>query len=378
MPDPPARPPDDDRGQPEPLPGELHRVAPWRDVAARLVALLAVLVAGGSLVISASIDTDGNGPAPARQITVAVNRAPGDGAPTAKVTVPAPLVAQAAANVEQGLRDETPPLAQQVAPGELTQAQQDAARVKATQDPLPTAGASAGIRGCATRFVRNQSSRFGVRPQLQVLHYTVSPNRPGWSDVNAVVALFDRSSSQASSNFVIDAEGHCAYIVPIEAKAWAQAAGNRLAVSYEVINSGHEPTYTATAGYARLRDVMRQVAVRTGIPMRAGSVYPLRAGIVQHKDGGLAWGGHVDITPFDKAQVIRTILAGSSTAGPNTATERRWCGALAHHRRLVRGHRGAWTDELVSHGRHTTRGRRSGYLRRALERGHVATSRYCN
>jgi N-acetyl-anhydromuramyl-L-alanine amidase AmpD len=113
---------------------------------------------------------------------------------------------------------------------------------------LPTAGASAGFQGCATRFVRNQSGRGGIRPQWQVWHYTVSHNVPGWADVNSVVALFDRASSQASSNFVIDAEGHCAYIVPIEAKAWTQAAGNPFSISYEIVDYGNEPAYMGVGG----------------------------------------------------------------------------------------------------------------------------------
>jgi hypothetical protein len=371
---PPTRPPGDDPARLEPIAGELHRHT-WRDVVARVLAVVALFVAGGSLVVSVSVDTDGAGPAPARDVTFKVNEGAGDGKGTATVKVAAPVVAQAAAGLETRLADETPPLAEQAAPGELTAAQQAAARVKATQDPLPTAGASAGFRGCVTRFVRNQSSRRGVRPQLQVLHYTVSPNRAGWSDVNAVVALFDRSSSQASSTFVIDAEGHCAYIVPIEAKAWTQAAGNPLSVSYEVINSGREAAFMATAGYARLRDVMRQVSARTGIPMRAGSVYPLRAGIVQHKDGGLAWGGHVDVTPFAKGQIIRVLVAAPSSA-PNTALERARCGALRHHRRAV--HAGArWSDVVVVRGRRESRGRRARYLKGALRRAHVVEARYC-
>jgi N-acetyl-anhydromuramyl-L-alanine amidase AmpD len=64
-----------------------------------------------------------------------------------------------------------------------------------------------------------------------VLHYTVSPNRVGWSDVNAVVAEFANPAFQASSNYVIDGEGHCAYIVRESDKAWTQAAANPFAIS---------------------------------------------------------------------------------------------------------------------------------------------------
>lgn len=282
-------------------------------VKSNATALIAALLAIAALSVSFSVRTtnDGNGNKETK-ITFSVDRSGKDGNQAINVQVPAAAVMQAAPTLEDSLKDETPPLAEQVAPGQLTAAQEEATRIKATQPPLPTAGASAGFQGCVTRFVNNQSSRHGVRPQLQVLHYTVSPNRAGWSDVNAVVALFDRSSSQASSNFVIDAEGNCAYIVPIEAKAWTQAAGNPFSISYEVINSGRESSFMASAGYSKLRSVMRQVATRTGIPMRAGAVngcVPTRSGIVQHKDFGICGGGHVDITPFSSSQVIRLVTA---------------------------------------------------------------------
>jgi hypothetical protein len=303
---------------------------------ARGASLIAIFTAIAAFTISISIDTtdDGHGH---RNVTFKVNQARDDGRPTLQVGVPAAVVAVAAPTLEDSLKDETPPEAEQVVPGQLTAAQEAAARIRATQPPLPTAGASAGFQGCVTRFVGNQSSRRGVRPQLQVLHYTVSPNVIGWADVNAVVGLFSRFSSQASSNFVIDGEGHCAYIVPIEAKAWTQAAGNPFSVSYEIINSGRESEYLATAGYARLRDVMNQVALRTGIPMRRGAVVgcvPTRTGIVQHKDFGICGGGHVDISPFNADQVIKilsTVPCGTSCQKAHRTSDLRKRNRGVHH-----------------------------------------------
>jgi hypothetical protein len=270
---------------------------------------VAILVAVTIALVTNSTDTDE--PSPVANTKVVVNKAPDDGKPTTTIEVPKLLVDRTDKNLEDGLKNERPTAAVQDAPQQLEAVEDTAAAVKGRLDPLPTAGASAGFAGCVTRFVSNQSSRRGVRPIWQVLHYTVSPNRPGWSDVNAVVALFNRPSSQASSHFVIDAEGHCAYIVPIEAKAWTEAAGNSLSVGYEVINSGSERAYMATPGYAKLRSVMLEVSRRTGIPLRAGSVYPARSGIVQHKDGGLPWGGHFDIAPFSKSLVIAQIVKTS-------------------------------------------------------------------
>lgn len=273
--------------------------------------LVAALLALGGFVAVISIGGGGEG---SETITVTVNASPRDGVPTTTIEVPKERVEDAeSANPDLQQRDETP---KGQTPEQRRAVQKQADKIRATQPALPTAGASAGFSGCVTRFVRNQSSRGGIRPQWQVLHYTVSRNVAGWSDVNAIVALFDRSSAQASSNFIIDAEGHCAYIVPIEAKSWTQAAANPFSVSYEVINSGSERTFMGTAGYARLKSVMTQVERRTGIPRRAGGnrgCVPTKRGTVQHADFGLCGGGHHDIHPFSKADVIRRVSAPVQT-----------------------------------------------------------------
>jgi N-acetylmuramoyl-L-alanine amidase len=279
------------------------RLPPW------LVAVLAVMGIIGLTITFA----DDNGDGSPDRVTVTVNTQPGDGAPTKTISAPSPLAEKAADVTESDLRQVDPET-----PGrQLDQAEAQQQRIRETQTPLPTAGASAGFDGCVTRFVRNQSSRGGVRPQVQVLHYTVSGNRPGWDDVNAIVAYFNNSSSQASSHFVIDREGHCAYIVPIEAKAWTQATGNPIAVSYEIINSGSEGSYMDTAGYAKLRDVMRQVSRRTTIPMQRGAIRgcsSTRRGIVQHADGGTCWGGHHDIGPYPVDGVVKILTLAEPTS----------------------------------------------------------------
>jgi hypothetical protein len=273
----------------------------------RVSAVLLAVIA----VIATILGADpGNGPPTSSPttITIHVDGIDADRKADDPVTVPAADVAVAAAVTEQNLRDETPPVAQ-AAPDQLAAQQQLVEKVKRTKDPLPVAGATQGFPGCRTEFVRNQSSRNGVRPIWQVDHYTVSPNRPGWSDVNAIVALFNNPNAQVSAHFVIDGEGNCAYIVPIEQKAWANAAGNSLSIQYEIINSGHESVYLAPAGQARLKAVQLEVKRRTGIPVSRGSVYPARSGLVQHKDGGLPWGGHVDITPYSIDQQVQLVNA---------------------------------------------------------------------
>lgn len=238
-----------------------------------------------------------------------------------------------------GQNDETPADANSRA---LRENERALDRNRRTTEALPTAGASGGAPGCVTSFVRNQSGRRGVRPTVQVWHYTVSPNRPGRSDVNGIVAFFNRSSSQASSHFVIDAEGHCAYIVPIEAKAWTQAGGNPWAVSYEIIATGKERTYLAPAGYAKLASVMRWVSARTGIPMRQGRIRgcsPSVSGIVQHRDGGSCWGGHHDIGPFAFATALAQVTKGVK---PVTRANRVTCGKINAWRKAGRPRGGAW------------------------------------
>lgn len=318
--------------------------------ASGVLAVVASILASLSLLVTVVTSDDGNGHR-TRSIEFHVNQGRGDGAPTREVRVPVEQVQEVNAGLpDKHMRDETPALAEQLAPGQLTAAQKEAARIRATQPPLPTAGATQGVPGCRTLFVQNQSSRNGVRPQQVWLHYTVSHNVPGWADVLAVVHLFDTRSFQASSHFVIDAEGNCAYIVPIENKSWTEAAANPFAVGIEVIDFGNEPTYMGTAGYAKLGQVSLTISQRTGIPIVQGIVrgcVPIKRGFVQHADGGICSGGHHDINPFSLVQVIRLIQANAHVgplAKPISARARTLCVELntirrhtaSYHRRYGR------------------------------------------
>lgn len=315
--------------KPNPL---ISRPILWVIVAAALVVGLVFAISPGN-----------NNPKKPETLTVKVDGLDAGSAPDRTVKVPTAVVQQVAPTAEDQLRQ--PPAA--TPDGQLEDAQKAADEIRRTQEPLPTAGATAGFAGCRTSFVRNQSSRRGVRPQWQVLHYTVSPNRAGWSDVNAIVALFNRTSAQASSNFVIDSEGHCAYIVPIEAKAWTQGASNSFSVSYEIIATGRERTYLAPAGLAKLHSVSREVARRTSIPLRRGSASacaPGRSGFVQHADFGICGGGHSDVKPFNANAIIATLTAGGK---PVTATDRETCQKLNAWRKAGRPGGGAWERNSV-------------------------------
>ncbi len=332
---------------------------------AALAALLAVL---GVVVVLTITDDNHDGRPDRATITITVDGPAAGRAPDTTVTAPSSAVAQAKAGVDDhaDARNETP---DGVKPAVIEAGREQQDRLAAT-DQLPVVSPLAAPEqaGCASRFVRNYSSRRGVRPRLLVVHYTVSPNRPGWDDVNAIVSLFDRASFQASSNYVIDAEGHCAYIVRESDKAWTQATFNPVAISVEVINTGSEPRFMDPAGYAKLGRVFADAAKRWDIQIRRGSVSGCtvtRSGIVDHNTLGACGGGHADITPYPLQPVIDAIAAAAGGAKPTSATDRRRCGALAYHRHTART-KGFWTP---------SRARRARYLRHALERAGIDSSR---
>ena len=235
------------------------------------------------------------------------------GTPQKTVTVPAAAVAQVESSDlahHEGLRSENPP--------NVPAAQLDASRIQqeklAESSALPnvTPDAAPQQRGCVTRLVRNYSTRRGVPPRIFVLHYTVSPNRTGWSDVYAVAGLFDRAAFQASSNYITDDEGHCLYIVRESDKAWTQAAANPFAISVEQINTGHEPTYAGSAGLAKIALIVHDAAHRWHFPIQQGLVagcLVVRPGIVDHNSLGACGGGHHDITPYSVDMVIQAAKA---------------------------------------------------------------------
>jgi hypothetical protein len=223
------------------------------------------------------------------------------GTATVTLQVPSGTLGQAADALvgHRGSRDETPPGAP---PAVVNAAQAQDAKLAAS-DKLPAVfpDAAPEQRGCVTHLVQDYSSRNGVAPRVFVLHYTVSPNVPGWADVNAVVGIFDRWSYQASSNYVIDGEGNCAYIVRETDKAWTQAAANPVAISVEVIATGTEPAYIAPAGLAKLAEVVSDACYRWKIPVTLGAFSGgvlTRPGILDHGMLGVAGGGHHDIAPL--------------------------------------------------------------------------------
>lgn len=322
------------------LSGDADNYEAGGDVTRQVRVVIGVLAAVAVIAIVVILTSGGEEHPSAAVVTVPVDGLDAGKAPDRTVVVPKATVAITAPRLESDLQA-PPPGTPQATLQAVKRAEQQNVQ---TTTALPTAGATAGFAGCRTSFVRNQSSRRGVRPTLQVDHYTVSPNVKGWADVNAVVALFDRSSSQASSHFVIDAEGNCAYIVPIEAKSWTEAGGNSFSVGYEIIATGREKVYLPPAGLRKLAAVQKEVARRIGIPMRQGAVSscsPTRSGIVQHKDFGICGGGHVDISPFSISSVVQATIALAG-GKPVTAANRVTCAKINAWRRAGRPAGGQW------------------------------------
>lgn len=298
------------------------------------VRTVTVPVPGGVTAAPAVTKVDTNGAKPGVQ--------PGT------VTAPPAATAQVAATAagdHADSRDETPV---GVSPKALEAGRQAQDRLAATdQLPIVTPDAAPQQRGCTTALVRNYSTRRGVRPRLFVVHYTVSPNRPGPGDVNAVVNLFNTPSFAASSNYVIDREAFCKYIVRESDKAWTQAAANPFAISVEIINSGREGSLISGAGLRKLGIIISDATRRWAIPLRQGAVsgcVPTKPGIVTHQMLGSCGGGHVDVSPYPLGPVIKAALA-ARRAGQVTSVDRRTCGRLNAWRRAGRPHSALATNQ---------------------------------
>lgn len=331
---------------------------PAGDRALRVIAVLATIAAAVG-AIAVLLNGDAGKPTPTT-ITIHVDGRDSDTRPDDPLPVPKAAVDQAQQTElgnHDGLKTETPP----GVPAEVIEVGREQQDRLAERDDLPvvTPLAAPSQRGCRSTFVVNHSSRRGVRPRLFVVHYTVSPNRAGWSDVNGVVALFNRPSFAASSNYVIDGEGHCAYIVRESDKAWTQATFNPVAISIEVINSGRETRLADDPGLRKIGLVISDATRRWGIPLQRGAVSGCtvtRPGIVDHATLGQCGGGHVDIRPYPLDPVIAAANAARGDK-PVPAFAKATCRRLQWWR---------------THGRPSGRPRANAIRRRkALERRHL-------
>lgn len=141
----------------------------------------------------------------------------------------------------------------------------------------------------------NKSSREGAHPTLIVLHATVSHNRRGLTDLQAIGHYFQRPVD-ASSHVCVDNEANSARYVPDSEKAWHCAAYNRMSLGIEQILPADGTEITR----AMYRETARWVAYwskKYGIPIQHASVSGgrvIRRGVIFHSQLGSLGGGHSD------------------------------------------------------------------------------------
>jgi hypothetical protein len=195
--------------------------------------------------------------------------------------------------------------------------------------------ASPNWPGCSTRMLPTNYSNRTSHVRAIGLHYTAGANQPGLSDMNGLTAYASSPRAGVSWHFLIDAEGHCYYSVPVGKKAWTIGNLNSQTVNIEVIGRGNERAYpAATAGARKLAQVVQRIGRLYRIPMRLGATSGCsvtRSGIITHWQGGPCSGGHHDIKPYKIDKVVQTIATDRITS-----TDRATCANLNAWRRAGR------------------------------------------
>lgn len=315
-------------------------------ISAVVGAVLAVI--GGTVLV---IDPDGSGPQPARTITI-------------PKTVPIIAAVKAPQGDLQGpaaaLRDSTPsgvPKAALVVGADQAAALAKSADLPLADNPIETGGAQ--LNPCKTSYAPNRSS-YGaakVRSYGTALHYTVSANVPGWSDVYAVKNYLNRVG--LSANDIMDFEGNCLHTVPYTSNAYTQGAFNQYYDSIEMIATGKEtraqwlaaPIFKAhiLANYLTDRLKARGVPLKFVDPVMCAP----KVGYTDHNH--LECGNdHVDVSPNFPFDVLAAQL--NDGLGSITPTDRVTCRRLnwwrTHGRPHGKAERNAIRRKHVLTGRH--------------------------
>lgn len=208
---------------------------------------------------------------------------------------------------------------------------EDETPVAVHEGPLATPN----FPGCTTRILPTNWSNRTASVRAVGVHYTAGGNRPGLSDMNGLTGYASSPSAGVSWHFLIDAEGHCYYSVPLQKKAWTIGNLNSQTVNIEVIGTGKESKFPAgEAGSRKLSAVIRGIAKRYGFPVRGGAVSNCnvtRSGVITHWQGGACSGGHIDIKPYDIGKVVSRARTGGVTS-----TDRVTCRKLNWWRRAGR------------------------------------------
>lgn len=268
------------------------------------------------------------------------------------------------------LRDDTP---EDVPPDRLAAGQQAAEqaandpRLPPADKPLPVGGAQ---NYSCTQDYSGQvySSRNGAKPMSHKLHFTVSANVTGWSDIRGVQSYFKRTRI-GSSTYIVDFEAHCLQMVPESRKPWTQGAFNPTSISTEIIATGRETRAQWLASplirKGVLASIVRDSNRRHGLPLRrvdpAGCVDQL--GITDHN--ALECGNnHTDVAPaFPWDVFMRQLTDGISANRYEAASyklrvltdgEAANAECLLFERRVASRH-GGWANVDHSHLRRASR-----------------------
>lgn len=160
-------------------------------------------------------------------------------------------------------------------------------------------------------YVVNKSSRKGVKPDMIVLHITVSGNLIGMRDIDAVINWFDNPDAECSAHIINDREGHDARAVRDADKAWACADYNARSLNLEQVENdvGRTRAEWLTSSARQLENTAHWVAFwshKYEIPL----THRVGRGVCQHSDLGEAGGGHVDC---GKGYPIDRVIARART-----------------------------------------------------------------
>lgn len=228
-------------------------------------------------------------------------------APAVTANVPAgDLVPQTVGGKVVPLADSTPPNVPQAA---LTAGQQFNDTTAQQQLLPPQAPAGAQSVYCRQDFSAHAySDRTVPKPTEWVNHITVSTNVPGWGDVYSILHYLPKVT--ASATFIMDFEGHCMQMVPLDKKPWTQLGANSTSISVEIIANGHEPRslWLSSPIFKKhiLANLARDVMKQYGMPLRfvdpVGCTFQPGWTDHYHLECG---NNHVDVTPT----CARTVLS---------------------------------------------------------------------
>lgn len=314
----------------------MQRSTDWPGVlrlAAKVLVVLATIL--GTLLAEDGSVKQGS---PEPEVAQATPTPAATAAPTPDTSEPAGELASTGAQVEE-LRDDTPA---SVPDGVLeradAQAEQQAERMDLPppRQDLPVGGA----QGYACKpYIASRGYGFPRTSSLFVLHYTVSRNVPGWSDVYAIADYLERVG--LSATYVMDFEGNCLQTVPTANAPYTQGFYNSYAESVEIIAYGDESTAQWQAAPiikdGILASLVRDRLQARGLPLRfvnpEGCGVP--TGYTDHNS--LECGNdHHDVTPaFPYAVFARQVSVGPRVK--ITKQDRSTCAKVVRYRKRRKG-----------------------------------------